>query len=719
MLNSIARFIESKSSSLIAKNQRNVVVFHCDENTENLNAFINKLWHRRKLVISDDLEKALSAAQASTKLGEEYDLVVFDMRYSFLPDALGVVSGVLCGGGSLIVLLPDYKVWSQSQSVYNRYIDKCLFNRPGVYYFKEQVLAIDVISSSEKNQQINQPNFNGYSPPYKTPDQQSAVESIVNSIHNNAEYCCVLTSGRGRGKSSSLGLIAANLINQGEYKLLISAPRLSVSDPVFSHLYDQCQQGEAQRGKFKYKNSSLHFIAPDSLLETLPAADVLFIDEAAVIPLSMLETLLEHYSKIIFSTTTHGYEGTGRGFVLKFYKLLDKAKPGWKKIELHQPVRWSENDPLEAWIESVLFLNIKVNSSPVVADDLSSCECIELDRNKLINDSAKLTSIFSLLVSAHYRTSPADFQYLLDDTAVRIYSLEYKKHCLAVLVVNQEGGFDAALSTAVYRGERRPRGHLLAQTLCFHSGYESAAEFEYARVMRIAVHPEIQQQGLGSYLLQQVISIEQARGIDVLGCSFAANVALLNFWDKAGLSLLRVGFSRDHVSASHSAIMAISLTSRVDEMFNELALKFSLNIFLWLKAPLSDLSEDIKKHHLLNGSTDNLSMKNVSVENIKNGSYNMTPFDLADVESFAKYNRNYEACMPAIIRYINSDVLQQKSLLGELSEAQEKMLHLSLRYKHDWKKIVQEMCKISKVMSRSSAIKYLRELLALLLKVNK
>lgn len=692
MYEKITSFIKVNHPHLIKTNQRLAVVFHDVGNENTLLNFMAGLCQQRKLVISSRLNDAIVAEQAASKLGEEYDLVLFDARDSFNPDALGIVSGVLCGGGFLLILLPNFKQWVSNQSLFYQYMSGFFANQAAVYYVSNNHSVeknIDKKNTNETKQSALELYF-----PYKSKDQFNAVVSIVKLLRENDDVCCVLTSGRGRGKSSALGFIVKELMISQQCDLIISAPKLSVAGPLFLHLKNQCPEGVDKRAEFIYKKSNIKFIAPDLLLEKLPVADVLFIDEAAVVPISMLQKLLLHYPKIIFSTTTHGYEGTGRGFELKFYKLLNEVKSGWEKIQLHQPVRWSINDPLETWIESILFLNVKLAVKPTIPDVISKCQFVLLDRYELIHNKSKLESVFSLLVFAHYRTSPSDFQYLLNSENIRIYSLEFNNNVLAVLVVNQEGGFDTELSTAIYRGERRPRGHLLAQTLCFHAGSESAAELLYARVMRIAVHPEIQQRGLGSELLNRVIDSERALGMNVIGSSFSATPRLLNFWERAGLSLLRMGFKRDHVTASNSAVMAKPLNASAEKMINELNLRFKQNISLWLQGPLLNLCAEIKNHSLLAAHQSSFNLQ-----------------DLKDVESFAKFNRNYDVCMPAIIRFIKD----RRSDFYALNDVDHKMVLLSEQYMNNWKSIVSH----SDNLSKAQAIKQLRLALVNLLKIYK
>ena len=695
LFDNITSFLNTNIHELQSSQQRIAVVFHVSDNDEKLGRFLNNLPYSRKLIISTEIEGALNATRSAEKLGEEYDLVVFDAREIFNPDSLGVVSGVLCGGGCLLLLLPEEQKWVDNGSLFLDHVNNLLSNQAGIYYFNIGHSIADKIPTVKE---IIEPEKNIL--PYRTLDQKNSVELIVNSLQRNEKYCVVLTSGRGRGKSSALGFVSSLLLKHDNYTILISAPKLSVANPVFEHLQAQCPQGRMSRSEFIYNNSSsIHFIAPDLLLEKKPQADVLFIDEAAAIPLSMLQALLSAYKRIVFSTTTHGYEGTGRGFILKFYQLLNDEKPGWDKVELHQPIRWIENDPLEKWIEDILFLNIKLDVKPEIPQDVSACIVQEVDRTTLLKDKDKVDALFSLLVFAHYRTSPSDFKYILDDEKIRIYSLEYNGRILGVAVINQEGSFDASLSTAIYRGKRRPKGHLLAQTLCFHGGSEQAATLKYSRVMRIAIHPEIQQKGLGSYLLEQTLKREKKLGMDVIGSSFSATVPLLDFWNRAGLSLLRMGFSRDHVTASHSAVVAKALTSNGEKVIDDLLLKFTRNILFWLRGPLSGVSIEINEY--------------ISAFAVDDGVEHVNEFDLEDVLSYARFNRNYDACMPAITRYVNSMLPFSDGIKDKLSESELLIICLSVQHMNDWKMIVNETEANGKAQADSmlrSALDHLLEL---------
>jgi len=670
--------------------QRIVIASHISNKTtrEELASFIKDLNCPELLIVSSSIENSISPEKTSLNLGEEYDGVIFDARDKFYPNALGIVSGVLRSGGMLVIFLPDKKDWLEWNSSYMLHFKNFLDNRDGVYYIDKDNKQSESFRYIPACVEIP----DDVQSPYKNIEQKETVDELIHLISTESDVCVVLTSGRGRGKTSSLGLLVAKLTMSKNYNVLISAPRKSITEPFFKHLLLQCPDAQETRYGYEINKSSIDFIAPDALLRDTPEADVLLIDEAAAIPLPMLKDVLRTYRKVIFSSTTHGYEGTGRGFVLKFYNLLNEWRPAWVKMELHQPIRWARNDYLESWIEDVLFLKAKSANISSLPEQAQDCQFELEDRQLLIDDENKISSIFSLLVSAHYRTSPADFQYLLDDNNVRIYSLSYMGNILGVLAISEEGGFASSLSTDIYRGERRPKGHLLAQTLCFHAGYESAAELKYARVMRIAIHPDAQQQGIGSYFIQQVIKQERAKGIDIFGSSFSATFELLKFWKKAGISILRFGFSRDHVTTSHAVVVGMGLSEKGKIAVDILASKFERNFEVWEKGALSSLPEAIK---------------NYLHNNIHRHHQRFSKLDILDVESFANHNRNYEACMPSINRLIS----EYEYLPEKLNRLEKDIVLISSQYTGDWEKIVNCM----KLSGKGEAVTLLRLALRILL----
>ena len=575
------------------------------------------------LRVSDQLEQALQPARARTQLGREYQAIVFDARNGdFDADAFGAVAGTLCGGGVLLLLLPEAARSSTESTPFMQRLRRILHHHPAAYALTDEGLR--PVPRAENAL----PEATPVAAPFRTPDQQQAVVDIVDTACAAEARPLLLVSDRGRGKTAALGLVAAELLQQTLSRILVTAPRLSVAEPLFEHAADRLAGAVRSRAALHWQDRSLEFVAPDALLQETPEADLLLVDEAAAIPLTLLQQLLIHYPRVVFASTIHGYEGTGRGFALKFRRLLDRQAPGWRELTLHTPIRWAEGDALEACIDRLLCLDAELAEPPteILPDQ---CRVAPIAAAELCEDDDRLSALFALLVSAHYRTRPADLRQLLDDPALRIYGLLHQQQLLGAALVSEEGGFDAQLSAAIHRGERRPPGHLLAQTLSFHAGDAQAAQLTYARIMRIAIHPQLQRRGLGSRLLQAVIEREQHR-VDAIGASFAASADLLHFWQQAELWPVRIGFSRDHVSGLHAAVMLRPCSSAGQSLFHRLRTRFQQSIAVWLQDSLGDLDPELQQALLSQSINDNSLF---SVE------------DAEQLRAYTRGERGMEACL--------------------------------------------------------------------------
>jgi hypothetical protein len=126
-----------------------------------------------------------------------------------------------------------------------------------------------------------------------------------------------------------------------------------------------------------------------------------------VFPPPVLQGLLEHYRRVVFATTIHGYEGTGRGFALRFRDVLDRRTPGWRELRLETPIRWAPNDPLERFVFRALLLDAEPSHPARRAGDRAPSPRIELlHRDRLAADEATLSELFGLLAIAHYQSRP-------------------------------------------------------------------------------------------------------------------------------------------------------------------------------------------------------------------------------------------------------------------------------------------------------------------------
>ena len=242
--------------------------------------------------------------------------------------------------------------------------------------------------------------------------QVSAVEAVRKVVTGHRKRPLVLTADRGRGKSAALGLAAASLLAERNIKIVVTAPSYLASQTVFQHVAAQFGLPFSNQKQLEVGKGSIEFIAPDALLSELPSADVVLVDEAAAIPAPILQSLLQTFNRLVFSSTIHGYEGTGRGFAVKFRQQLDSIMPQWRGVEMKQAIRWADNDPLEQWVFNALLLDAEIAT---IGLDVANAQYEYLDKVQLLRSPSLLSSLFGLLINAHYQTSPADLVNLLDD----------------------------------------------------------------------------------------------------------------------------------------------------------------------------------------------------------------------------------------------------------------------------------------------------------------
>ncbi|OLO05146.1 GNAT family N-acetyltransferase [Salinicola socius] len=559
--------------------------------------------------------KRLSASRVRSRLGSEHDLVVFDAVSAgagFDPDAFGAISGTVLAGGWLVLLTPehwrepaspdwradaDYRRlahWPHAvETLSTRYLRRLATQlRRGnelAAWPADAALPIapawaDAGAPTPSDANRTESEAAGETEAEAagdclTSDQAVAVSRLTRMRRRRP---VVLVADRGRGKSAAMGIAAARRLRQGEQRLWITASSLVAVDAVFDRLEQLLPGGRREANRFEVvvdgRDCRCEWLTPEQVVPALAATGIdarspptLFVDEAASIPAARLMSWLRHFPRIAFATTVHGYEGTGRGFEVRLRDALDRLTPDWRRLQLETPIRWGTEDPLESLTRDLLCLDADIAAPELIAESVFGAACevpvryVWLDREALARDDALLRSIFGLLVQAHYRTSPSDLRQLLDGPDLHLLAAFVgdavgKPQAIGICVVQQEGGFDATLANAIYRGQRRPRGHLLAQSLATHGGFEAAALARWWRVTRIAVHPAARCRGVGASMIERVAAAALARGLDRLGVSFGAEPSLIRFWRRLGFCSLRVGLTREASSGEPAQMMGRGLT---------------------------------------------------------------------------------------------------------------------------------------------------------------
>ena len=528
-------------------------------------------------------------------LGRELDLVGVDMRGGLDPDAFGALAGSLRAGGLLLLCGPPLEAWSGLAGGRDAGM-RFLARWAGLLAMADEATELvegyawPALSGRVSVPAPLMPDADGC----LTADQRIAVDAVRRVATGHRRRPAVLTADRGRGKSSAFGLAAAALLRERAARVLVTGPSLAAVEPVFACAAAQLPEARRARGVLHCGEGELRFVAPDALVREPRNADLLLVDEAAALPVGLLGRLLERYARIAFATTVHGYEGSGRAFSVRFGGMLERRTPGWRGVRLEEPVRWAAGDPLEALATRLLLLDAEPAPDEAVAQAVpDECGFERIDRDRLVADEGRLRELFGLMVLAHYRTRPRDLQQWLDGDGVSLWGLRHRGHLVGVAIGVREGGLDAELAAAVGRGERRVRGHLIAQSLAAHLGGVEDARLRGLRIVRIAVHPAVQGRGLGGCLLQGVAGAAREDGVDWIGASFGAEADLMRFWRGSGFSAVRMGFTREATSGAHAALMLRGLTPAGEALAARAAARFAAGLPAWLGDALRTLAPEL------------------------------------------------------------------------------------------------------------------------------
>lgn len=622
-------------------------------------------------------------------LGQEIPHLIFDAFSGFNPESFGATSGCLRAGGLLILLCPDLDAWPSfadpehrrlavyphdEKDISGRYLSRL------VRVLKaDQHLLLHRQSDHAAVSNNNHTTLPDPTPPSSeilpTADQTTAIKAIKKVAQGRRRRPLVITADRGRGKSAALGMAAAELIDSGSKKIIVTAPHSSAATVLFEH---------AQRSTLTTLDQALIFLPPDALCLSQPDCDLLIIDEAAAIPTPLLEKCLRRYSRIVFASTIHGYEGTGRGFAIRFKQKLEQITPSWGSLNMVEPIRWANNDPVEALTFRLLLLNADTPAianlprptkifSPATIQTTLTC----LDRDQLWQDENRLNALFGLLVNAHYQTKPNDLRQLLDGPNLSVFVLQAEKIVIGAVLLAREGQLDEPIINAIAQGKRRPQGHLIPETLIIHSGLNEFAQLAGGRIVRIAIHPDFQQAGFGQHLLTQLKRHPATSDLDYLAASFGANLDLLNFWSKADYQTIRIGTQRNASSGEYSALMVHALSVTTSTLLRRAREQMQQQLPHQLAEPLATMEPDLA-FALLSTSTTDLLPQAMLDQHI-----------WQDVSAFAQQQRPYESCLASLWHW-SLHMLRDQHCANLLNTTERNVLINKVLQRLNWKTVAEQ-----------------------------
>jgi tRNA(Met) cytidine acetyltransferase len=581
------------------------------------------------------------AGNAKRYLGQNKNTIVFNCYCGFHPDAFGALTGTITGGGVLVLLSPSIPLWATFQdpdyqriTAHNTKVNSNNFIQRVIAKLTKNVnlWQIDQGSIVKSFPIIDAPAFTLNTDFTLTTDQKTAFDAIKKVAYGRTKRPLVITSDRGRGKSTVMGLAAADLLAESFSNIAICAPRISAVNAVFDHAMNGLPNFSLNGNTLSNGDKKLFFIPPVELLLHKPNAEIVLVDEAAAIPANVLTKILLHYPRVVFATTVHGYEGNGRGFAIRFTQTLNELHPQWRRVFLQQAVRWAEDDFLEALVADLLLLN----ASESLTDQPFNRERLQLrfvSGGDLVANEKVLTELFGLLVQAHYRTSPDDLRLMLDGPNIKIILAVFNNAVVGAVLVSTEGDIERSLHQPIEQCSRRVAGHLAPQMLAAQAGLQNILGLCCWRIMRIAVHPDLRRHAIGSLLLEAVFEKAKQAQQDYIATSFAATTEVFDFWQASGFSLQHIGWRRDSVSGAHTALMTKSISAAADSICRQQTKKLTLQLSIFLCESLSDLEADLVVK---------------LIRNISSANRPLSEDDRRDIILFVNYQRSYETCIAAL-----------------------------------------------------------------------
>ncbi|PKH00748.1 tRNA(Met) cytidine acetyltransferase TmcA [Paraglaciecola sp. MB-3u-78] len=680
----------------------------------------SKLSHRQLLVITgqeewtknaavtlidkNDIQSILWISDAQTdyedisvkdyrcKLGHEYDWVVLNCFSGFRANAAMALSGTIKAHGLMIILCPELSEWPH-------YGDPEQFNRISYGYhqkFTKSYFIQYLISSFNEDSAVamlSVDKFSGKalfvvdnSDKDRYYEQDIAVTHICKVAQGHRNRPLILTADRGRGKSSALGIAASKIMQTSDKTIYLTAPHIRSVEQVFIHTKRLLPNAVISKNSVIYASSSITFKSIDLLLSDDISVDLLLVDEASAIPVHILNKLAKKFPRIVFSTTVHGYEGSGRGFEMRFIKQLSQLKPSFKRFQMLQPIRWYKHDTLEQFWFNTMFHNVQQDIETIEPEN-QSINFQHLSKAQLLKDKTLLGGLFRLLIDAHYQTSQDDLQRLLDAPEIECFIMSRGNTLLGVAQIVKEGGDCLGeISNHIADCSRRVKGHLVAQNIT--STYNTAPFLltQQWRISRIAIAPVHQLKGFGKQLIDYVEQQARQQHIEFLTTSFGCNTDILRFWYRSRFLLAKLSAKPEVSSGEHSAICIKPLTNEALKISDSIHKDFYQELLYQMDKNFQWLSEALLIQILLFEPRVNVGASN----------------NMAILSQFAIGKRAYFTCKRLLKEYLiaNPDCFskietQQQALLVAALLQNLKDKNLCAKYNLSGKKQIEQALKTS------------------------
>ncbi len=647
----------TKAAEIAANNRHRFMVILCSKDLdERVMKLVKRVYKRyRKVSGNDDLliagrsdflslaEKYFNGKRVHYKdspevLGQTYGSLLIDFTQGFHPNDLGIIVETIKEGGIIIAISPPVEAWENLKSrwhedlisepytveditarFFRRFMRRTLLSE-GIIVFdadrRKVVKEYEFTAKEVSREEISIPErIEIKRKLYKlcaTQDQIRVLQVFERFfVRERERKAVVITADRGRGKTAVLGIVTPYIISRMQrilkrpVRVMVVAPSPQAVQTYFKFLLKALvRQGmtdyfvKESNGMITVVNSKyarVEYVVPRRAMMEKDWADVVIVDEAAGIDVPVLLKITEGMRYMIFSTTTHGYEGTGRGFSIRFLKRLERDETvEIVRVHMEEPIRYGKGDPIERWLYDVLLLDAQpaeLDDGDVEAIKNGELEFRELDKDELMSDEKLLREFFGIYVLAHYRNRPSDLAILSDMPNHLPFVVTVNGKPVCSLHIAVEGRLDDETIEKIREGYK-PKGQIIPDLMLKHYWSFEFPKMVGARVVRIATHPAVMDMGIGSYALFKILEWAYKQNLDWVGSGFGVSPELLRFWAKNGFIPVHITPQRNEVSGEHTVIVLKALKHDVECYIDEINSEFVRRLIEYLADELRDLETE-------------------------------------------------------------------------------------------------------------------------------
>ena len=654
-------------------------------------------------------------------LGMTYDFAILDLFDEIRPNDLGRLIGIIKGGGLIVLLLPKaekflstytrfqanlvtigYTIDQVRQLFKVRFLRKIMEHegtivydadsRSFLKYNEREVVREWTKGSIEVPKKIRFPR-KAYSLAL-TQDQVNVIK-CMEKLYEKVEgekIAIVVIADRGRGKSCAIGIGTAALSHRlrrakGRVRILVTAPHISNVQSLFDlakktlEELDYSVESVVDEGfirALKAKGITIEYYKPLEVLRR--QGDIIVVDEAAGLQVPMLFGIYRRFNKLVFSSTIHGYEGSGRGFSVRFLSLLKRDKrTRVYEYEMEEPIRYAIDDPVERWLFDTLLLD----AEPAELDekDLEYIDKMEVEYHApkleefFLEREKDVRQFIGIYVMAHYRNNPDDLGIMMDAPhhTIRYLSLPTGKIVTAIELA-EEGGIPKDIAKKLALGAWIA-GNIIPDRFVKHTRILEFSELKGWRIVRIATHPKVQGRGLGSKALEFIVEEGRRNGYDWVGAGFGVNYELLRFWIKNGFIPIHISPDRNPVSGEYSVIVVKPLTEKASKLIEIANREFRTRLLHSLHEPYHDLNPKVAR--LLLNSGNECIPEDVDAK--------FTPVQISKLLGYSWNLMTIENCFDSVLKIVRKYFADRSGNRPDLSEEEEVMLIVRVLQAKSWR----------------------------------